>query len=80
MCVTCSLGLTEKLPAVGFIQVMYWQLWISFSTSLCLSYLQDHINTHTRTLAVQVHATVFECACVRACVRVCVRVCMCVCE
>lgn len=23
---TCSLGLIEKLPAVGFIQVMYWQL------------------------------------------------------
>lgn len=37
---TCSLGLIEKLPAVGFIQVIYWQLCISFSTSRCLSYLQ----------------------------------------
>lgn len=37
---TCSLGLIEKLPAVGFIQVIYWQLWISFKTSRCLSYLQ----------------------------------------
>lgn len=38
---TCSLGLIEKLPAVGFIQVMYWQLCISFSISRCLSYLQN---------------------------------------
>lgn len=41
---TCSLGLIEKLPAVGFIQVMYWQLWISFSTSRCLSYLKAFIS------------------------------------
>lgn len=39
MC-TCSRGLMEKLPAVGFIHVIYWQFEISFSTSFCLSYLQ----------------------------------------
>ena len=28
-----------KLPAVGFMQAMYWQLWMSFRISLLRSYL-----------------------------------------
>lgn len=28
-----------KEPEVGFMQATYWQLWMSFSVSFCLSYL-----------------------------------------
>lgn len=28
-----------KDPEVGFMQATYWQLWMSFSVSFCLSYL-----------------------------------------
>ena len=34
-----SLGLMVKLPAVGFMQAMYWQLWMSFKINLLRSYL-----------------------------------------
>jgi len=37
---TCNLGLMVKLPAVGFIQATYWQLWMSFGVNLFLSYLK----------------------------------------
>lgn len=29
-----------KDPEVGFMQATYWQLWMSFSVSFCLSYLR----------------------------------------
>lgn len=29
-----------KEPEVGFMQATYWQLWMSFSVSFCLSYLR----------------------------------------
>ena len=36
---TCNLGLIVKLPAVGFIQATYWQLWMSLGANLFRSYL-----------------------------------------
>lgn len=49
----------EKLPAVGFIHVIYWQFEISFSTSFCLSYLQKTIKN-----TVQIVQTSLRQACV----------------
>lgn len=30
-----------KDPEVGFMQATYWQLWMSFNVSFCLSYLRE---------------------------------------
>ena len=30
-----------KEPEVGFMQATYWQLWMSFRVSFCLSYLRE---------------------------------------
>lgn len=38
---TCSLGLTVKLPTIGFMQATYWQPRISLSIIFCRSYLRD---------------------------------------